>query len=196
MVPSFSNPRDSRVGEGACAVRSENALGFPENPKKTSHFLVWSHSNLVPAPYISGMKERPFTSVIQRLKGAGLRPTRQRLALGKLLFDGADRHVTAEELHEQAKGARISVSLATVYNTLHQFTKAGLLREVVVEPGRAYFDTNVSGHHHFFFEDSGRIQDIAEDQITIASLPDVPEGTRLSRVDVVVRVAGEGTDIN
>ncbi|MEE8333467.1 MAG: Fur family transcriptional regulator [Alphaproteobacteria bacterium] len=134
------------------------------------------------------MNERPFTSVIQRLQGAGLRPTRQRLALGKLLFDGGDRHVTAEDLHEQARGARVPVSLATVYNTLHQFTKAGLLREVVVEPGRAYFDTNVSGHHHFFFEDSGRIQDIAEHQITIDSLPDVPEGTRLSRVDIVVRV--------
>jgi len=137
------------------------------------------------------MNNRPFTSVIQRLQGAGLRPTRQRLALGRLLFDGGNRHVTAEELHEQAKGARVSVSLATVYNTLHQFTRAGLLREVVVEPGRAYFDTNVSGHHHFFFEDSGRIQDIAEHQISITSLPDVPAGTRLSRVDVVVRVAGD-----
>lgn len=137
------------------------------------------------------MNDRPYTSVIQRLHGAGLRPTRQRLALGKLLFEGGNRHVTAEELHEEAKGARISVSLATVYNTLHQFTEAGLLREVVVEPGRAYFDTNVSGHHHFFFEDTGEIQDIAEDQVDIASLPHVPDGTRLSRVDVVVRVAGE-----
>jgi len=142
------------------------------------------------------MSERPFTSVIQRLQGVGLRPTRQRLALGKLLFEGGNRHVTAEELHEEAKGARVSVSLATVYNTLHQFTEAGLLREVVVEPGRAYFDTNVSGHHHFFFEDSGRIQDISEDEITIASLPHVPPGTRLSRVDVVVRVSDKGRSID
>ena len=142
------------------------------------------------------MNERPFTSIIKLLQGARLRPTRQRLALGKLLFDGNDRHVTAEELHEQAKDARISVSLATVYNTLHQFTKAGLLREVVVEPGRTYFDTNVSGHHHFFFEDSGRIQDIAEDEVTISSLPLVPEGTRVSRVDIVVRVTNDETDIN
>jgi Fur family iron response transcriptional regulator len=138
------------------------------------------------------MIERPFTSMIKLLQGAGLRPTRQRLALGKMLFDGNDRHVTAEDLHEQARRARVPVSLATVYNTLHQFTKAGLLREVVVEPGRAYFDTNVSSHHHFFFEDSGRIQDIAEDEVMIVSLPDVPEGTRLSRVDVVVRVLGDG----
>lgn len=137
------------------------------------------------------MNDRPYTSVIQRLQAAGLRPTRQRLALGKLLFDGGDRHVTAEELHEEAKRARVPVSLATVYNTLHQFTNAGLLREVVVEPGRAYFDTNISGHHHFFFEDSGRIQDIDEDKITIAALPDVPAGTQLRRVDVVVRVSAE-----
>jgi len=137
------------------------------------------------------MSERPYTRVIGMLNKVGLRPTRQRLALAKLLFDGEDRHVTAEELHAEALGANVSVSLATVYNTLHQFTTAQLLREVVVEPGRSYFDTNVSDHHHFFFEDSGAIQDIPEESVSIAELPSIPEGTTLNRVDVVVRLAGQ-----
>ena len=84
------------------------------------------------------------------LQKAGLRPTRQRMGLVRLLFEAGDRHVTAEDLHREAKIEGIPVSLATIYNTLHQFTETGILREVIVEPGRAYFDTNTSGHHHFF----------------------------------------------
>jgi Fur family iron response transcriptional regulator len=136
------------------------------------------------------MSERPYTRVIGMLNEVGLRPTRQRLALAKLLFEGGDRHVTAEELHAEALGANISVSLATVYNTLHQFTTVALLREVVVEPGRSYFDTNVSDHHHFFYEENGVIQDIPEEAVSIAELPEIPEGTTLNRVDVVVRLGG------
>ena len=135
------------------------------------------------------MSERPYARVIAQLQEAGLRPTRQRMALAKLLFEPGNRHLTAEDLHEEAKSANIRVSLATVYNTLHQFTDAGLLREVVVEPGRAYFDTNVSDHHHFFYEDTGDIHDIPEDRVTIAQLPELPAGTQLNRVDVVVRVS-------
>src|SRR3989344_5255926 len=95
---------------------------------------------------------RPYTQVLDRLRTAGLRPTRQRLALAKLLFEGGDRHVTAEMLHAEAQTAAIRVSLATVYNTLHQFTAAGLLREIVVDSQRSYFDTNMTDHHHFYFE--------------------------------------------
>ena len=131
---------------------------------------------------------RPYAQVLERLRDAGLRPTRQRLALAKLLFDGGDRHVTAEVLHAEAMQADIRVSLATVYNTLHQFTKVGLLREVVVEPGRSYFDTNIDDHHHFYFENSGQLQDIPSRQLQIQELPVPPEGTRIARVDVVVRV--------
>ena len=155
-----------------------------------------SHSNLEKPPYIPDMTERPFTRVISLLQGAGLRPTRQRMALARLLFEGSDRHVTAEELHMEAKAAGISVSLATIYNTLNQFTESGLLREVVVEPGRAYFDTNTSGHHHFFFEATGAIRDISENEVTIARLPALPEGTELSRIDVVVRVSGTENEKN
>jgi Fur family transcriptional regulator, iron response regulator len=130
----------------------------------------------------------PATTIIARLRGAGLRPTRQRLALAKLLFDGADRHVTAEQLHGEAGAATIRVSLATVYNTLHQFTTAGLLREVVVEPGRSYFDTNIDEHHHFYCESSGALQDIPGAAISVGQLPHAPPGTEVSRVDVIIRV--------
>lgn len=134
------------------------------------------------------MRDRPYTQALQKLQQAGLRPTRQRLALGRLLFDGQDRHVTAEQLHALAMTARVSVSLATVYNTLNQFTRAGLLREVVVEPGRSYFDTNIDDHHHFFHEISGRLTDIAGASLTVAEMPKPPAGSKIARVDVVVRV--------
>ncbi|MBV9860163.1 MAG: transcriptional repressor [Alphaproteobacteria bacterium] len=131
-------------------------------------------------------------SVSDRLRAAGLRPTRQRVALARLLFENGDRHVTAEQLHGEALQATIRVSLATVYNTLHQFTAAGLLREVVVEPGRSYFDTNAQDHHHFFCETSGRLQDIASGLLVVSGLPQAPEGTEISRVDVIIRVRRDG----
>jgi Fur family iron response transcriptional regulator len=141
---------------------------------------------------LQGMvKERPYSGSIERLRAVGLRPTRQRLALARLLFDGDNRHLSAEQLHDEALAAAVRVSLATVYNTLHQFTAAGLLREVVVDPERSYFDTNVEDHHHFYFEDSGRLEDIPSDQVGLRKLPTPPEGTRLSRVDIVIRVAGD-----
>lgn len=136
------------------------------------------------------MVERPYTRVIALLQEAGLRPTRQRMALARLLFEAGNRHVTAEDLHLEARTAGISVSLATIYNTLNQFSTSGLLREVVVEPGRTYFDTNTSGHHHFFYEETGAISDIPENEVSIGRLPDLPAGVTLNRVDVVVRVKG------
>ena len=123
-----------------------------------------------------------------RLRAAGLRPTRQRVALARLLFEGSHRHVTAEGLHAEVKAARNTVSLATVYNTLNQFRDAGLLREVVVAPGRSYFDTNTGDHHHFFVESDGELHDFPSDKVTVEGLPPPPRGTRLSRVDVIVRV--------
>ncbi len=131
---------------------------------------------------------RPYSKVLERLRGAGLRPTRQRLALAKLLFENGDRHVTAEILHGEALGAHIRVSLATVYNTLHQFTSAGLLSEIVVDAQRSYFDTNTSQHHHFYFENSGRLEDIPAEEVEVSRLPSPPAGMAVSRVDVVIRV--------
>ena len=132
--------------------------------------------------------QRPFADALGRLKEAGLRPTRQRLALAKLLFDGGDQHVTAEQLHVLARDASVSVSLATVYNTLHQFRESGLLREVVIGPGRSYFDTNTHDHHHFYVEPQGELIDIPMESVEVSRLPPPPEGTAMDRVDVIIRV--------
>ncbi len=134
------------------------------------------------------MTERPFTEVVQTLKRCGLRPTRQRMALAKLLRDVGDCHFTADQLHGMAAAAGFRISLATVYNALHQFTKAGLVREIVVDPGCSYFDTNTSDHHHFFFEDRRELQDIDGGDVVISTIPEPPAGTRVERVDVVIRV--------
>jgi Fur family iron response transcriptional regulator len=132
--------------------------------------------------------QRPSPMVVERLRQVGLRPTRQRVALAQLLFDVPDRHVTAEQLHGEAVAAAIRVSLATVYNTLHQFTAAGLMREVVVEPGRSYFDTNIDNHHHFFCESTGHLQDIPGELVKVGELPQPPAGAEIRRVDVIIRV--------
>ena len=130
-------------------------------------------------------------TALARLRGAGLRPTRQRLALARLLLENGDRHITAEQLHGEAIGANVRVSLATVYNTLHQFTEVGLLREVVVEPGRSYFDTNTTDHHHFFCEGTSRLQDIPGQDVVVSGFPLPPRGTEICRVDVIIRVRPE-----
>jgi Fur family iron response transcriptional regulator len=122
------------------------------------------------------------------LRRAGLRPTRQRLALGTLMLGSGDRHFTAEMLHEEAVACGQRVSLATVYNTLHQFKRAGLLRELAIDGAKAYFDTNTSNHSHFFVEPDGRLMDIPDQSIRIDRLPEPPEGMRISHVDVVLRL--------
>jgi Fur family transcriptional regulator, iron response regulator len=127
-------------------------------------------------------------TALKRLRAAGLRPTRQRLSLARLLLEGGDRHVTAEQLHGEALAAGIRVSLATIYNTLHQFTEVGLLREAVVEPGRSYFDTNIDDHHHFFCEATGELQDIPGHHLMVSGLPAPPAGTAIRRVDIIIRV--------
>jgi Fur family transcriptional regulator, iron response regulator len=123
-----------------------------------------------------------------RLRTAGLRPTRQRMALATLLYAKGDRHLTVEELHEEATAAGIDVSLATVYNTLHQFTEARMIRVLAVEGSRTYFDTNVSDHHHFFIEGRNEVRDIPTSNITINNLPAPPEGMEIAHVDVVIRL--------
>lgn len=138
-------------------------------------------------PYANAM--RPGAIVPELLRQSGLRPTRQRLALGKLLFGGEDRHVTAEQLHAEVEALGEHVSLATVYNTLHQFKRAGLLRELAVEGSKAYFDTNTSNHNHFLVEPEGTVMDIPGDSIQVAGLPAPPDGMRITHIDVVVRLA-------
>ena len=134
------------------------------------------------------MSDRPFSKSLERLKRHGLRPTRQRLALVKLLFERGDRHVSADQLHAEAAAAGVRVSLATIYNTLNQFTAAGLLREVVGEAGRSFFDTNTSDHHHLLVEPTGELIDIPAAQVRIEARPALPPGTSLRRIDVILRV--------
>jgi Fur family iron response transcriptional regulator len=154
------------------------SLRFPETP--------------TPAPLAhragDPMSGCPVHQLRGKLRKANLRPTRQRVALGWLLFGKGDRHVTAETLYEEAIGMRVPVSLATVYNTLHQFTEAGLLREIAVDGARTYFDTNVTHHHHFLIEETNALTDIPDGALTVAGLPDAPEGTEIARVDVIVRL--------
>jgi Fur family iron response transcriptional regulator len=123
-----------------------------------------------------------------RVREAGLRPTRQRIALAELLFAKGDRHLSAEELHEEALAAGVAVSLATVYNTLHQFTEAGLLRILALEGARTYFDTNTSDHHHFFIEGENRVVDIEAAPVSVHNLPEPPEGMEIVNVDIIVRL--------
>jgi Fur family transcriptional regulator, iron response regulator len=130
----------------------------------------------------------PWHDVNEMLRGAGLRPTRQRLTLGWLLFGNGGRHLTAEMLFEEAAAAKMHVSLATVYNTLNQLTDAGLLRQVSVDGSKTYFDTNVSAHHHFYLENRHELVDIPDPNLMLAKMPDVPEGYEIARVEMVVRL--------
>jgi len=132
----------------------------------------------------------------KRVREAGLRPTRQRVALAALLFAAGDRHISAEELHQEALAAGVQVSLATVYNTLHQFTEAGMLRILPIEGSKTYFDTNTSDHHHFFLEGENRLVDIPEGPVTVTNLPSPPDGMEIAHVDIVVRLRPKANRAN
>lgn len=128
------------------------------------------------------------TSLSEKLRKVNLRPTKQRLALAELLFAKGDRHVSAENLYEEARLAGIAVSLATIYNTLHQFTDSGLLRAIAIDSSKTYFDTNTGNHHHFFIEGTNEVVDMPDGFVRVENLPTPPEGMEISRVDVVVRI--------
>ncbi|GGA89273.1 transcriptional repressor [Brucella endophytica] len=135
------------------------------------------------------------THIEDRLRHAGLRPTRQRIALASLIFAQGDRHLSAEQLHEEAVGADVPVSLATVYNTLHQFTEAGMLRMIAIEGSKTYFDTNTSDHQHFFIEGENTVIDIPngpKGQPVVGNLPEPPEGMEIANVDIIVRLRRKG----
>ena len=130
----------------------------------------------------------PWHDVNEMLSSVGLRPTRQRMALGWLLFGKGARHLTAEMLYEEATLAKVPVSLATVYNTLNQLTDSGLLRQVSVDGTKTYFDTNVTAHHHFYLENNHELVDIPDPNLVLSRMPDVPPGYEISRIDMVVRL--------
>jgi Fur family transcriptional regulator, iron response regulator len=131
----------------------------------------------------------PARDIHDMLTRADLRPTRQRIALMRMLFQGnADRHVTAEQLHAEVVAGGEHVSVATVYNTLHDLQRAGLVRELAIDGSKAVFDTNTSNHSHFYIEPHGEIVDIPSANIRIDGLPEPPRGMRISHIDVVVRL--------
>lgn len=132
------------------------------------------------------------SALAERLRLAGLRPTRQRLSLAAILFGPGDRHVSAESLHQEALAARIDVSLATVYNTLNQFKAAGLLREVAFEGDRTFFDTNTSNHFHYYIEETDSLVDIGTENLQVLGLPPLPLGTEIDRVDIIIRLRKSG----
>ncbi len=161
------------------------------NPPRTVVFstpleqgLAAQHADLKPHD-LTGC---PWHDVKEMLRGVGLRPTRQRMSLGWILFAKGDRHITAEMLYEEATKAKVPVSLATVYNTLHQFTDVGLLRQVAVDGSKTYFDTNASDHHHFFVEGDNQLVDIPDAEMIVGAVPEIPAGYEVARVDVVVRL--------
>lgn len=129
-----------------------------------------------------------FGQVRKRLQDAGLRPTRQRVTLGWLLFARGDRHVTAERLYDEVRGSKVPMSLATVYNTLHQFSEAGLLREIALYGSTVWYDTNTGSHFHFYVADKDELVDIPPDMVTSLPLPQAPEGMEIIGADLIIRV--------
>jgi len=128
------------------------------------------------------------TQTNQLLLRHEIRPTKIRTAIAGLLFDGRDKHVSVDDVIALARSRNIKASVASVYNTLNQFAAAGLLRRVAVDTGRAFFDTNISDHHHFYFEDEERLEDIPGNAIEINGLPKLPKGRRIKSVDVTIRL--------
>jgi Fur family iron response transcriptional regulator len=151
----------------------------PLEPAATARFGDPRHADLTGCPW---------HDVKAMLREVGLRPTRQRMSLGWILFGKGDRHITAEMLYEEATKAKVPVSLATVYNTLHQFTEVGLLRQVAVDGSKTYFDTNATDHHHFYVEGANELLDIPGAEMVVGQMPAVPDGYEVARIDVVVRL--------
>jgi Fur family iron response transcriptional regulator len=131
---------------------------------------------------------KPWSTYKELLRHVNLRPTRQRMVLAWLLFSRGNRHVTAEMLYDEAIKARIPVSLATIYNNLHQFTETGLVQQIAVDGSKAFFDTNTAAHHHFFLVGQHDLVDIPAEEVVLGRMPEPPAGYEITRVDVVIRL--------
>ncbi len=135
------------------------------------------------------MTTDPLSNSTDWLLSGNVRPTRQRLALADLLVgDGQHRHVCAESLHAAAIKGEVAVSLATVYNTLRTFSDAGLLSEVTVDGQKSYFDTRTDEHPHYYWEDDATLTDAPRNAAIVSQVAAAPEGTEVSRIDVVIRL--------
>ena len=130
-------------------------------------------------------------SHIERLRTSGLRPTKQRLSISKILFDRKETfHFTIDKLKKiTEKNSKKNISLATIYNTVHAFRKRGYLKEISPKGNKTYFDTNTTNHHHFYDEDTSELIDIKNENVLLSNLPKVPSGKKIKEIDVTIRVA-------
>ena len=150
---------------------------------ENSGAVGWRPQTMMP-PTQQALRTRDLCN---QLKEAGLRPTRQRLALAEILFGAGDRHLTAETLYEEARATRYPPSLATIYNTLNQFAEHGLVREIALYGSKVWYDTKTGPHYHFYLEDKDELFDIPEELVPALNIP-APEGTEVSGIDVVIRL--------
>jgi Fur family iron response transcriptional regulator len=128
-----------------------------------------------------------YHQAIKKIEGSGIRPTKQRRVLAKILFEKGNRHVSADELFHDVKKEDRKISMATVYNTLKQFTSLGLVREVVVDQNKSLYCTNRKSHYHLYIEDEGKIVDIPTKNIDL-NIPSIPACLQLHNIDVIVRI--------
>ena len=126
-----------------------------------------------------------------KLRASGLRPTKQRLTISKILFNRKDTfHFTIEQLKKNIeKNVKKKISLATIYNTIHAFKKKGYLKEISLKGNQTFFDTNISNHHHFYDEDTLQLIDIKDDNISINNLPKIPSGKKIKGIEITIKVA-------
>ena len=150
--------------------------------------MTWPHFQSAMA---MNHKHRPQdeAALTERLRGAGLRPTRQRLAIAALLLDGRHRHVSADGLAREIRQTGAHMAGGTIYNTLNQFTEAGLLRRVTIHNEHSVFDTNTDHHHHFYDAEQDQLIDIPADDVLLAALPGAPEGHDIKSVDVLIHIS-------
>jgi Fur family iron response transcriptional regulator len=128
---------------------------------------------------------------VNRLRLSGLRPTKQRITICKVLFDRKDTfHFTIDNLKKKIeKNTKSKISLATVYNTIHAFKKNGYLKEIFVRGNKTFFDTNSKSHHHFYDQDTDSLMDIKNEDISISKLPPAPKGKKINGVEITVSLA-------
>tara|TARA_Y100000588_G_C14071570_1_gene846019 strand:- start:372 stop:821 length:450 start_codon:yes stop_codon:yes gene_type:complete len=128
-----------------------------------------------------------YNQAIKKIDRSGIRPTKQRRILAKILFEKGNRHISAEELYSEVRKQDRQISMATVYNTLKQFTTLGLIREIVVDKSKSLYDTNNKNHYHLYIEDEGKIIDIPTKNINL-DIPSIPACLQLHNIDIIVRI--------
>ena len=126
-------------------------------------------------------------SIRRKLEAAGVRPTRQRVDLGRVIFGGGDWHFTAEMIYQETRTIRFAPTLGTIYNTLNEFARCGLLREIAIYDAKLWYDTKTGPHFHFYREDTEELSDIPDEWLPAIDIP-APEGARIAAIDVIVRL--------